>query len=319
MTQPSLHFLDCPDAQRGHRMAWWQWGDEDSEHVVVCVHGLTRQGRDFDALAQALLAKAQKQGRRLLVICPDIAGRGRSDWLPDPMAYQTLTYTADMLLLLLHLKAQNSGRCFDWLGTSMGGLIGLGVVGGLAQMAAGQAALGASEAIEPSLALRRMVFNDVGPHLQWSAMLRIASYVGVPGMQFSSLEEGVSYVRGVCASFGRHTQAQWEALSRPMLVEAGNGTWRLHYDPAIAEGFRQLTAEITDQTEVVLWALFDQIQCPTLVLRGAESDLLSAATAQAMTERGPRAKLVTFADVGHAPTLISESQSAVVCQFLLED
>jgi pimeloyl-ACP methyl ester carboxylesterase len=319
MTQPSLHFLDCPDAQRGHRMAWWQWGDESSEHVVVCVHGLTRQGRDFDVLAQALVERARQQGRPLLVVCPDMAGRGRSDWLPDPMAYQTLTYSADMLLLLQQLSAQRAASCFDWVGTSMGGLIGLGVFGCLAQLAAGQAALSGGKELPPPLALRRMVFNDIGPQLQWSALQRMASYVGVPGMQFSSLDEGAAYLRGVNAGFGPHSPAQWDALSQAMLVDAGNGTWRLHYDPAIAEGFRLLTPEVTAQTETVLWALYDQIRCPTLVLRGAESDLLSAAAAQAMTERGPRAQLVTFGGVGHAPSLVSESQSAVVCQFLLDD
>lgn len=319
MSQPSLHYLSCPDAQRGHRMAWWQWGDEDSEHVVVCVHGLTRQGRDFDALALALTGHARARGRRLAVVCPDVAGRGKSDWLPDPMAYQVPTYAADMVLLLQQLAQQVPGRSFDWVGTSMGGLIGLAVFGSLAQMAAGQAALAGAQPPAAPLSLRRIVFNDVGPNLQWSALQRIASYVGVPGMQFASREEGVAHLRGVSTGFGPHSEAQWDDLSQAMLVEAGNGTWRLHYDPAIAEAFRQLSPEVTAQAEAVLWALYDQIQCPTLVLRGAESDLLSAEAAQSMTQRGPRARLVSFDGVGHAPTLVSGEQLAVVRRFLLDD
>lgn len=317
MTQPRLHHLSCPDAQRGHRMAWWQWGDADSQQVIVCVHGLTRQGRDFDVLAQSLVEHAARQGRPLTVICPDIAGRGKSDWLPDPMAYQVPTYAADMMQLLRELSAQVSGRQFDWVGTSMGGLIGLGLLGTLAQTQAAHAALATEDQDLPRL--RRLVLNDVGPTLQWSALQRIASYVGVPGMQFATLEEGAAYLRSVSAGFGPCTDAQWLALSQPMLVQTDNGAWRLHYDPAIAQSFRLLTPEVTAQTEAVLWALYDQITNPTLVLRGAVSDLLSAEVAQAMAERGPRARVVEFEGVGHAPTLVCADQVGIVSRFLLDD
>ncbi|KAF1019217.1 MAG: 2-succinyl-6-hydroxy-2,4-cyclohexadiene-1-carboxylate synthase [Paracidovorax wautersii] len=317
MTQPRLHHLSCPDAQRGHRMAWWQWGEADSEQVVVCVHGLTRQGRDFDVLAQALVEHAARQGRRLAVVCPDIAGRGKSDWLPDPMAYQVPTYAADMMQLLRELAGQVRGRVFDWVGTSMGGLIGMGVLGTLAQTKAAHAAL-ATEA-DGLPRLRRLVLNDVGPALQWQALQRIASYVGVPGLQFTTLEEGAAYLRSVSPGFGPCTEAQWLALSQPMLVQADNGTWRLHYDPAIAQAFRLLTPEITAQTEAVLWALYDRIDNPTLVLRGADSDLLSAEVAQAMASRGPRAQVIAFEGVGHAPTLVSADQVGAVSRFLLDD
>ncbi|MFT4192814.1 MAG: alpha/beta hydrolase [Comamonas sp.] len=330
MTPPRLHYLPCPDAQRGHRMAWWQWGDADSPHVVVCVHGLTRQGRDFDVLAQALIAEARARGRSLGVVCPDIAGRGKSDWLPDPMAYQIPTYVNDAALLLQQLAAQVPGRTFDWVGTSMGGLIALGVVARLSKQAEAQAALGQAPggtvdgsvdgvAVPQVPWLRRIVFNDIGPQLQWPALQRIASYVGAPGVQFADLDEGAAYLRSVSTGFGPHTAEQWAALSAPMLVETGNGKWRLHYDPAIAESFRQLSPEVTAQTEAVLWALYDRIDARALVLRGADSDLLGAEAAQAMTQRGPRARLVSFAGVGHAPTLVTEDQLAVVRGFLLDD
>ena len=289
-------------------MAYWQWGRPDSAHVVVCVHGLTRQGRDFDVLAQALCAQAaQLSLPGIRVICPDVAGRGESDWLKDPMGYQVPAYAADMLSLLAHLQAQSPIATLDWVGTSMGGLIGLVVCG------------------QPGLPLpvpvpvRRLVLNDVGPALQWQAIERIGAYLGRAG-HFNSVEEAADAMWTISQSFGPHTPEQWLALSRPMLrpvSPAGASPLRLHYDPAIAEPFKLTTEEAAQQGEAVLWQLYDGIKAETLVVRGALSDLLSFETAQAMTERGPRAKLVEFDGVGHAPTLIAPDQVAAVTGFLL--
>ena len=287
-------------------MAYWQWGRPDSAHVVVCVHGLTRQGRDFDVLAQALCAQAaQLSLPGIRVICPDVAGRGESDWLKDPMGYQVPAYAADMLSLLAHLQAQSPIATLDWVGTSMGGLIGLVVCG------------------QPGLPLpvpvRRLVLNDVGPALQWQAIERIGAYLGRAG-HFNSVEEAADAMWTISQSFGPHTPEQWLALSRPMLrpvSPAGASPLRLHYDPAIVEPFKLTTEEAAQQGEAVLWQLYDGIKAETLVVRGALSDLLSFETAQAMTERGPRAKLVEFDGVGHAPTLIAPDQVAAVTGFLL--
>ena len=278
-------------------MAYWQWGDAQAEHTVVCVHGLSRQGRDFDVLAQALMAKA---GGNIRVVCPDVVGRGQSDWLADPMGYQLPTYAADMLALLAHLKP----RTLDWVGTSMGGLIGLAVC-------AHAAAVGVT--------VRRLVLNDVGPVVQWDSIVRIATYLG-KSMQFASLQQAADAMWAISTSFGPHTPAQWLELSRHMVkpLPEGQAGVTLHYDPAIAVPVRAMTQETAAQGEAALWQLFDSITAQTLLLRGADSDLLSRETAAQMTQRGPKACVVEFAGVGHAPTLIADDQVQTVTGFLLE-
>lgn len=294
MSEPTLNYVSCPDAHGGHRMAYWQWGDPQAPQVVMCVHGLARQGRDFDTLAQAL---CERGGEQLQVVCPDVVGRGRSDWLKDPAGYQVPAYGADMLTLLSALQP----RTLDWVGTSMGGLIGLGLAG------------------QPQLPfrIRKLVLNDVGPVIQWQAIQRIGEYLGRP-VRFDSIEQAADALRLISAGFGPHTREQWLALTRPMLKPAADGdAYVLHYDPAIALPFRGITPEAAAQGEAVLWGLYDAITADTLLLRGQESDLLSRETAQAMTQRGPRARLVEFAGVGHAPMLVVPDQVRVVCDFLL--
>lgn len=298
MSEPSLNFISCPDAQGGHRMAYWEWnetGDAAHPHVVVCVHGLSRQGRDFDVLAQALC-------QRVRVVCPDIAGRGRSDWLKDPAGYQLPNYAADMFTLLAQLQA----RTVDWVGTSMGGLIGMAIAGFQPPGEAG------AEAPSP---LRRLVLNDVGPAIEFAAIQRMTDYIGADP-RFRTEQEAVDYLWSLSASFGPHTPEQWLALSRPMLRRDGDG-YKLHYDPAIGAAIKAVTPESAAQGEALLWQLYDHIRARTLLLRGAESDLLSRETARAMTQRGPRAQLLEFAGIGHAPTLVASDQVQAVTNFLL--
>ncbi|MFO1193111.1 MAG: alpha/beta hydrolase [Rhodoferax sp.] len=297
MTEPELLHVQCPDAQGGHRMAYWQWGDPTATHVVVCVHGLSRQGRDFDTLARALCARARAP---LRVVCPDVAGRGRSDWLKDSALYQIPAYAGDMLALLAQLRP----GVLDWVGTSMGGLIGMVVCG------------------QPGLPLpvpvRRLVLNDVGPAIRWEAIERIKTYLGDTG-RFDSVEAAAAALRAISATFGPHTDAQWLALSRPMVrpLDGPDGGFTLHYDPAIAIPVRATTAEASAQGEALLWQLYDNIQTPTLLLRGADSDMLTRETATAMAQRGPKARVVEFAGVGHAPTLVADDQVACVTDWLL--
>ena len=289
MTEPRLRHVQCLDARGLHRVAYWEWGDAANPHVVVCVHGLTRQGRDFDVLARALAGEYR-------VVCPDVVGRGHSDRLADPMGYGVPTYVADMVTLLARLDAGT----VDWVGTSMGGLIGLS----LASLPGGGG--------NP---VRRLVLNDVGPRIEPAAVARIGSYVGAP-MRFASLVEAAERLRTIAAGFGPHTREQWLALTAPQLRPDGEGGHVLHYDPAIAVPLRAATPEVAAAGEAALWAAYDRVTARTLLLRGAESDLLSHATAQAMTQRGPRAMLVEFAGVGHAPTLVAPDQVAVVRDFL---
>jgi pimeloyl-ACP methyl ester carboxylesterase len=321
MTEPVLRFVDCADASGGHRMAYWQWGDPRSAHFVLCVHGLTRQGRDFDVLAQAILERAGGDAR---VVCPDVAGRGHSDWLRDPAGYQLPVYAADMATLVAHLHGEQPIGALDYVGTSMGGLIGL-LVASYRQLAA---------------PVRRLVINDVGPTLDPAALQRIGTYVGQGG-RYASMQEAAEAMWALSSSFGPHTPEAWLALSRHMVAPAARrtadgaariateanepgetaeeGPFVLHYDPAIAAPFRTtVTPEAAAQGEAVLWSLYDAITAPTLLVRGALSDLLTAETARAMTQRGPRARLVEFEGVGHAPTFVAPEQSAAVVSFLLD-
>ena len=323
MLEPSLNFIACPDASGGHRMAYWQWGDPAAGHVVVCVHGLSRQGRDFDVLAQALCARAENAGHPLRVVCPDVVGRGRSDWLKDPMGYQIPNYAADVLALLAQLKPAT----LDWVGTSMGGLIGMVVCAQLGLMAANQTS-GVAPVLAPEVAapapthVRKLVLNDVGPTLQWEAIQRIGLYLG-NAARFASLQQAAQAMWIISTSFGPHRPAQWLELSRHMVKPAdaaqggAQGEVILHYDPAIAVPFRTVTQEAAAKGEAGLWAVYDTITAETLVTRGAQSDLLSAPTAHAMTQRGPKARLVEFAGVGHAPTFIAQDQVDTVTDFLL--
>jgi pimeloyl-ACP methyl ester carboxylesterase len=279
-------------------MAYWQWGNPESSHVVVCVHGLTRQGRDFDTLARAL---CNRKSGLIRVVCPDVAGRGRSDWLKDPMGYQIPAYAADMLALLRQLRPLT----LDWVGTSMGGVIGI--------ILAGQAEL------PLPVPMRRLVLNDVGPAMQWQALQRIAEYLGDTG-QYSSVQQAAAALWATSTSFGPHTPAQWLALSAPMVKPMPDhpGCLTLHYDPAIALPFRSVTAQSVAEGEALLWQLYDNIRASTLLLRGAQSDLLAPQTALAMTQRGARARLVQFEGVGHAPTLVADEQVQIVASFLLD-
>ncbi len=306
--QPLLEFVACPHPQGQHRMAYWRWGDVRSPHVVVCVHGLTRQGRDFDRLAQALVAKAPCP---LQVICPDVAGRGRSDWLSNPEDYQVAQYASDMLAMLVQVNAQlcatpasgHAIQTLDWVGTSMGGLIGMALAG------------------QPGLSLpapvRRLVLNDVGPSIAWSSLQRMQGYVGQYG-QFHDLDEAAAALWALSKGFGPVPAQLWRDMSSHMTRIDTNGALTLHYDPAIGVNLRAMTPEVATASEALLWTLYDHIQAPTLLIRGQDSDLLTAETAWEMTQRGPRAQLDTWSGFGHAPTLTGDDQVAVVAKFLLE-
>jgi pimeloyl-ACP methyl ester carboxylesterase len=286
MTEPRLNHVRCLGARGLHRMAYWEWGDGANPRVLVCAHGLARQGRDFDTLARAM-------ADRFRVVCPDVVGRGKSDWLSDPMGYQFPNYVADMVVLIARLNVDS----VHWVGTSMGGLIGLGV-----------AALPGSPVV-------RLVLNDVGPTIEPAAIARIGGYLGAP-VHWNTVEEAADALWLISQSFGPHTREQWLALTRPQLRPDGD-VFRPHYDPGIAVPFRAVTAEIAKAGEAGLWRAYDALTCPTLLVRGADSDMLSRATAQAMTQRGPRARLVEFAGVGHAPTFVAPGQIAALEEFLL--
>ncbi len=284
-TGPRLRHVQCLAPEGLHRMAYWEWGDAGNPKVLVCVHGLTRQGRDFDTFARATCGDYR-------VVCPDIAGRGRSDWLKNAASYAIPNYVADMVTLLARLDATE----VHWVGTSMGGLIGMGL------------------ASLPDSPIARLVLNDVGPTIEYTALARIGDYVGQPA-HWRSVDEAAEALLAISRGFGPHTREEWLALTRPQLVPDGEG-FKSHYDPAIGVPFKAITPELAAAGEGLLWKAYDAIACPTLVLRGAESDLLSRATADAMAQRGPRARVREIAGVGHAPTLVHADQIELVRAFL---
>lgn len=300
MTVPTLNYVSCPEPAGSHRMAYWLWGEPDAPRVVVCVHGLSRQGRDFDALAAALLERSPVP---LRVVCPDVVGRGRSDWLADPMGYGFPTYAGDMLQMLAQLHAAAPVATLDWVGTSMGGLIGMGLAG--------------TPGLPLPAPVRRLVLNDVGPVIAWSALQRIGTYLGNTG-RFQTVQQAADAMWEISRTFGPHTPEQWLALSQAMVRPLPEGGFTLHYDPAIAVPFRTLDATAAAAGQAALWQLYDGIRARTLLLRGAQSDLLARDTALEMTRRGPRPRLVEFEGVGHAPTLIADNQLEVVTAFLLD-
>jgi pimeloyl-ACP methyl ester carboxylesterase len=276
----------CLDPRGFHRVRYVEWGAPDNPRIVFCVHGLTRNGRDFDFLAQALQSDFR-------VICPDVAGRGASDWLYAKEDYTNAQYAADMTTLIARVTAGGAQSLY-WVGTSMGGLIGLLL------------------ASRPNTPIARLVLNDVGAVVPKAALERIAAYVG-KDPRFASLEDMEAYVRKVSAPFGPLADAQWRHLTVHGAKQHEDGSWGFRYDPGIAVPFGQ-----GPFSDIELWSLWDAVACPTLLLRGAESDLLLHDTALAMTGRGPRAKLIEFAGVGHAPMLMADDQIDAVRAFLLD-
>jgi pimeloyl-ACP methyl ester carboxylesterase len=267
-------------------MVYKEWGRENDPNVLICVHGLTRASDDFDTLAAALCS-------RYRVICPDVIGRGRSSWLEDPRHYTLPVYVSDMLRLFSQARA---GRV-AWLGTSMGGLIGMTI-----------AAMHASP-------VRKLILNDIGPVLNPAAMSRIGGYVGQQP-EFATFEEAEHYIRQISASFGPHDDKQWRTLAANVLRKNPQGKWIRNHDPGIALPFQSQSEEGRRQSERLLWATYDAICCPTLLLRGKESDLLSSATAREMAHRGPRAEVIELDEIGHAPMFMHEGQIELVAKFL---
>ncbi|WP_394780698.1 alpha/beta fold hydrolase [Undibacterium sp.] len=279
--------VQCISPSGLHQLSYKEWGDPDNARVLVCVHGLTRVGDDFDALAASLSDSYR-------VICPDVVGRGQSGWLHNAQYYQLPQYVSDMVTLLARADAQT----VDWFGTSMGGLIGMG----LASM--------------PDTPIRKLVLNDVGPTINAAAIARIGEYLG-QDVRFASFEEGSAYIKAISLSFGPHSDAEWNKLAADVLKQDSSGQWARHYDLGLAAPIKATTPEMAVAAQAALWVAYDAIRCDTLVVRGGESDLLSAEVAQQMTQRGPKARLVEIAGVGHAPTFVHQDQIQIARDFLL--
>ena len=263
-----------------HQAAYTEWGEPENPRVVICVHGLTRTGRDFDYLARAL-------ERDYRVVCPDVLGRGKSDWLTHKGDYAYSLYIAQMATLVAHLNVES----VDWVGTSMGGLIGM------------------MTAALPGNPVRRLVINDIGPFVPRAALERLAEYVG-KAPSFDSVQAVEAYLRKIAASFGPLSDAQWRHLAEHGHYRADDGTLRLAYDPAIALAF---AGKLED---VDLWPVWSAVRCPVLIVRGGDSDLLLAETVVRMHTR-PTTEAVEIPGTGHAPMLMNEREVDLVRGFLL--
>ena len=287
MTEAVVKTVQCISPAGLHSMAYKEWGDPRNPNVLVCVHGVTRVADDFDRLARELCDTYR-------VVCPDIVGRGRSGRLLNPQFYTIPQYVSDMVTLLARLDAE----LVDWFGTSMGGLIGM-VLGSL-----------------PGNPIHKLVLNDIGPSINGAALARIGEYIG-QDVRFDTFEEAALYIRTISASFGSHSDEEWHKLAGDVLRQNEQGQWIRHYDLALALPFKLSTPEAASAGEQMLWAAYDALRCPTLLVRGALSDLLLPETAQEMTRRGPCATLVELPDVGHAPTFMHAPQIEVAKKFLL--
>lgn len=291
MIEAKLKSVQCISPVGLHRMAYKEWGAPDNPNVLVCVHGVTRVSGDFDALARALASEYR-------VICPDVVGRGRSGWLANKDLYQIPQYVSDMVTLLARVLDPDEVQTVDWFGTSMGGLIGMAL------------------ASLPGSPVRKLVLNDIGPTLNPTALGRIGDYIG-QDVHFSSFDQAAKFIRDMSVTFGSHTDQEWGKLAADVLRQDVDGSWIRHYDLGLAQPFLRATPESAKADEATLWALYDAVKCPTLLVRGEQSDLLSPETAQLMTARGPKAQLVELPGVGHAPTFTHADQIAIARQFLL--
>ena len=275
-------FLSALGPSGFHNIAYREWPGPVAAPTLICVHGLTRNGRDFDVVARALSAHYR-------VVCPDMAGRGLSDNLPDSAQYNYGLYLADLAALIARLDVER----LDWLGTSMGGVLGM-------MMAA-----------TPGAPIRRLVINDIGAVVAKAGLERIAGYVGLDP-KFDTLDALADAMAANFVGSDKLTRAAILGLAEGAARRLPDGRYGLAYDPHIGDAFKAATPQAVD-----LWGVWERIACPTLVLRGGVSDILPAEVAAAMTRRGPKAKLVEFAGVGHAPWLASPDQIAAVGDFLL--
>jgi pimeloyl-ACP methyl ester carboxylesterase len=263
-----------------HRIAFCDWGDPAAP-VVFCVHGLSRNSRDFDPLARVLASDRR-------VVCPDIVGRGRSDWLADPADYNLIQYNLDMTVLAARVGAES----FDWIGSSLGGLMGI-VLSGV-----------------PNSPIRRLVINDIAPEVPTAALQRLALYLGAD-RRFPDLAAVEAHLRETLAPFGPMTDADWLRMAETSAVETDK-SYRLAYDPGIAQNFRRFWLPI----HANLWRYWDRITCPVLILRGAESDFLTPLLLDRMLRRLPHAEVIEFEGVGHTPTLNAPVQITPVVDWL---
>jgi pimeloyl-ACP methyl ester carboxylesterase len=284
VVQPFARFtVRSLSREQFHEVSYTEWGSEGNRGVVVCVHGLTGQGRDFDFLARRLAGEGYR------VVCPDIVGRGLSGQLVNGSDYDLDQYVIDMTVLLAKLHVTD----VSWVGTSLGGMIGI-LMAGLANSP-----------------IQRLVVNDIGPNLPINAVLRIGNYVRNGPQVFPNFEAVEAYFREILRPFGRLTEEQWRHLAEHSVKRNEAGHYALRYDRRLTQGFKAPWHH-----RYRLWTAWERINCPILILRGGDSDLFLPGTAKEMLRRNARARLETIPDCGHAPALMDEQQIDLVAGWI---
>jgi len=308
--EPNLNYVLCTNPKGWHRMAYWEWGNPENEHVLLCMHGLTRNGRDFDQLAKQF-------SQQYRVICPDIVGRGQSDWLEDPDLYHFAQYVGDVATLIARLQPKK----ITWLGTSMGGLIALSFIYMLSQPAHTPVGLRKFSSMQaPSWLLDKtspidiLILNDIGPELALEGLRSIANYVeNIP--KLANSKETLTYAKENWGSFGLQTVEELKAYTEHYFVQTDEG-WVPHYDPAIINAFVRGLDYPMEESRNFLWSVYQQINVPILVLRGENSDLLTKSVYQRMLKENRLAQGKQFQAIGHAPSLLKQQERAVIEAFL---
>ena len=287
---PRRHTLPISDADRQgtHAIMFYDWGDVDAANTVICVHGLTRNAHDFDFIAQDLA------GRGYRVFSLNMAGRGESAWLQDPMGYNYATYVTDCIAVMDNFHLRN----VSWIGTSMGGIIGMMI------------------AAQQGNRIKKLVLNDIGAFLSKEALGRIYEYVQTMPHGFPDRAAADRYLAEIYKSFGITDLALWQQFVDNSLIANPDGSLRYACDPAIAVPLREGSKNYTEVQDVHLMQVWEQIAIPTFVLHGAESDVLSPETIRAMRVSNPRLESHTIPGVGHAPSLMSADQIRLVGNWL---
>jgi len=268
MSSPRDNYFYGLSNEGFHRLYYREWGNPDSEHTIICVHGVTRISQDFNALAKTLSKKYR-------VICPDVVGRGFSDWLGNKQNYNFLQYCADMNALIAHLKINK----VHWIGTSMGGIIGI-ILSAL-----------------QNTPIQSLILNDVGPDLKRVELQRLGKYIGRAPV-FETKDELFEYYKEIYQSFGELNTKEWEKMAEYSSFRESSG-YRMHYDPKIGDAFRASYSFFNFD----LWKYWDEIECPSLLIRGKESTFFPLKTAEKMISRGADISFIEVEDIGHAPTL----------------
>jgi pimeloyl-ACP methyl ester carboxylesterase len=264
-----------------HKIAYTEWGDAKAKQTILCVHGLTRNSRDFDQLAARLSVSAR-------VACPDLIGRGASDWLSNPALYNQAQYVYDLTALIARLDVDS----LIWVGTSLGGLLGMYI------------------AAQPNTPIKALVLNDVGPLVSHHGLSRIMKYAKHEN-KFSSLLDVEKFLRNLYQTQEPISDELWRYKAQISAKQLPDGNYTLAYDPHVTKAPFKLWF-----TDINLWYLWDKIKCPVLVLRGQNSDILSAETLTKMSITGPKATTKVIPGCGHAPMLMTDDQIDIVSSWL---